>query len=188
MKKEIFVLFAILLLFQWVNGQNNGQRKKTQASATTNQRTNGNRQGTVQKPAVNIPKGYLDTTGVNDFKNNAKPAATNVSERTTNPETNGQNRRTVQQPAAHIPKGYLDTTGVNDFKNNNKPAATNVKGNTTNPQAGNQNQRTVQPNSTPVKQTKLDDLKNPFDSTKKVKPGVQSGQVPAGRKRRVARH
>lgn len=139
MKKEIFVLFAILLLFQWVNGQNNGQRKKPQASATTNQRTNGNRQGTVQKPAVNIPK------------------------------------------------GYLDTTGVNDFKNNTKPAATNVKGNTTNPQAGNQNQRTVQTNSTPVKQTKLDDLKNPFDSTKKVKQGVQSGQAPASQKGRANR-
>lgn len=38
-----------------------------------------------------------------------------------------------------------------------------------------------------VEKTKLDDLKNPFDSTKKVKPGVQSGQVPASQKGKANR-
>ncbi len=45
-----------------------------------------------------------------------------------------------------------------------------------------------QQTGSPVPQkTKLDDLKNPFDSTKKVKPGVQSVQGPASQKGRANR-
>jgi len=186
MKKVIVLFFAFMTFSHWVNGQNNGQRKKTLSHTNTTQRTSGQNKPAVQQPASISTKDYpLDTTGLNDFKSGTKPAATNVTGKTTNPQTSGQNQQTIQQPTANNPKWRDDS--LLWIKNNSKPAATNVSGKSTNNQTSNQNRRATQPKSTTVSQTKLDDLKNPFDSTRKVKPGVNSGQAPASRKARTTR-
>ena len=183
MKRAMIVLLVLLILFQNVNSQNNNQRKKTQTNNTATQRTGNKIQPTVQQQATNGTPYPPDS--LLWIKSNSKPAATNVSGKNTNPETNGQNRSSIQQPAANNPKWRDDS--LLWIKNNPKPAATNVSGKTTNNQSSNRYQRVSQPNSATINQTKLDDLKNPFDSTKKVKPGVQSGQAPASQKGRANR-
>lgn len=175
MKKEICVLVTFLISFQIVNGQNSGQRKKTQNNAATTQRTSSQNQR-KQPTANNLQLDQLDSTLW--IKDGNKPGKTNINNRTTNPQTGNRHHQTVSNRASASPKpDWIDSTLW--IKNNSKPPETNLNARTTNPPTGNQNLQTGKPNNAPVNQTKLDDLKNPFDSTKKVKASSGAGQLPA---------
>jgi len=169
MKKVLFVFFGLLIFYQNSNAQSNVQRKKN--NNTVPQVNNVQSQRTI-KPVANKPPYPPDTTDL--IKSNKKPATNSATVKTPTTQNSVQSQRTIK-PVANKP---YPPDSLLWIKNNQKPVTNTVSGKTTNAQNNKQNQQTVRTKSATVNQTKLDDLKNPFDSTKKVKASSGAGQLP----------
>ena len=159
--KYLLFISSFFLATNIFSQGNTGSRKKNSRTATTSNTTR-----TTKKASGN-------EVAMEELHLNNKPASTK------------------EQPGAPAPQ----KTKLDDLKNpfdstkkikTNQPATVQ---NSSHDRYANietnhkqDNKQVQQPAAQNAEKTKLDDLKNPFDSTKKVKPAVNSAQVPASSK------
>lgn len=165
--KYIFFFSSFFVAINSFSQGNTGSRNKSSRTATTS-----NTAKTTKKASGN-------EVAMEELHLNNKPAST--KEQRGAPAPQKTKLDDLKNPFDSTKK--IKTNQPATVQNNSHDRYANIE---TNYKQDNK-QVQKQPTAQHADKTKLDDLKNPFDSTKKVKPAVNSAQLPPGRKGRVTR-